>query len=284
MARPLRIQFPGAIYHVTSRGNARQDIVADDRDRQAYFAVLARVVERYNWLCHAYCLMDNHYHLLVETPEGNLAYGMRQLNGLYTQRFNRRHGRVGHLFQGRYGAILVERESYLLELCRYVVLNPLRAGMVATPETYRWSSYRATTGAQSAPDFLTTAWILEQFGGPQARQHYQDFVREGIRAPSPWNDIKGQVALGGKSFIRSLQPYLKDVEAQREVPRRDRLIGRPGLERLFSETGTKAQRNHRIAEAHLHHGYSLSEIARHLGLHPSSVSKIVAAENSQFKT
>ncbi|MCS6318519.1 MAG: transposase, partial [Nitrospira sp.] len=117
MARPLRIEVPGAVYHVTSRGNARQDIVADDGDRAQWLTVLAHVVDRYGWRGHAYCLMDNHYHLLVETPQPNLSLGMRQLNGRYTQDYNRRHERVGHLFQGRFKAILVEKDAHLLELC-----------------------------------------------------------------------------------------------------------------------------------------------------------------------
>jgi putative transposase len=136
VARPLRIEFPGALYHVTSRGNAREAIVRDDADRQMWLAVLGEVLSRGHWLCHAYCLMDNHYHLLVETPEADLSYGMRQLNGVYTQRFNRQHGRVGHVFQGRFKAILVERDSYLLELSRYIVLNPVRARMVTHPKRY----------------------------------------------------------------------------------------------------------------------------------------------------
>lgn len=137
MARPLRAEYPGAIYHITSRGNARQPIFEDDEDRKAFQVLLESLVSRYNWLCHAYCLMDNHYHLLVETPDGNLSEGMRQLNGIYTQSFNGRHGRVGHVFQGRFKAILVGRENYLLELCRYVVLNPIRAGIVRSPGRYK---------------------------------------------------------------------------------------------------------------------------------------------------
>ncbi len=129
MARPLRLEFPGAVYHVTSRGNARQAIFLDKDDRESFLGVLASVVARFNWLCHAYCLMETHCHVMVETLEGNLSWGMRQLNGVYTQVFNRRHTRVGHLFQGRYKAILVEKEAHLLELCRYVVLNPVRAGL-----------------------------------------------------------------------------------------------------------------------------------------------------------
>jgi putative transposase len=125
MARPLRIEFPGALYHVTARGNARQDIFLDDEDRQRFLGVLARGVSRFHLLLHAYCLMENHFHLVVETPEANLSKAMRQLNGVYTQAFNRRHKRVGHVLQGRFKAIVVDRDSYLLELCRYVVLNPV---------------------------------------------------------------------------------------------------------------------------------------------------------------
>jgi putative transposase len=131
MARPLRLEFAGAIYHLTSRGNARQKVFFSDADRELFLSTLAGVVSRYGWFCHAYCLMANHYHLLIETPKANLSIGMRQLNGIYTQSFNRRHNRVGHLFQGRFKAIVVERESHLLELCRYIVLNPRRVKAVA---------------------------------------------------------------------------------------------------------------------------------------------------------
>ena len=147
MARPLRIEYPGAVYHVTSRGNARESIFLEDTDRQIFLEVLEAVVGKYNWLCHAYCLMDNHYHILVETPDPNLSLGMRQLNGVYTQGFNRRHNRVGHVFQGRYKSILVEKNEHLLELCRYIVLNPVRAGLVSNPGKGDWSSYRSTAYA-----------------------------------------------------------------------------------------------------------------------------------------
>jgi len=144
MARPLRIEFPGAVYHVTSRDNTRAPIFIDDSDREDFLSILGSVVRRYNWLCHAYCLMGNHYHLIIETIEGNISRGMRQLNGVYTQKFNWKHARTGHIFQGRFKAILVEKESYLLEVSRYVVLNPVRANMVERPEAWRWSNYAAT--------------------------------------------------------------------------------------------------------------------------------------------
>ena len=142
MARPLRIEYDGALYHITSRGNERKAIFRDDEDRKNFLDNLLKVDERFNWICHAYCLMNNHYHLIIETPDGNLSGGMRQLNGIYTQYFNRRHKRAGHIFQGRYKAVLIEKESYLLEVSRYVVLNPVRAKAVETPEDWQWSSYK----------------------------------------------------------------------------------------------------------------------------------------------
>ncbi len=150
MARPLRIEYPGAVYHITSRGNEKKPVYKDDQDRENFLFILDKVNKRYHWLCHAYCLMDNHFHLLIETPDGNLSIGMRQLNGVYTQAFNKRHRRVGHLFQGRYKAILIQKDSHLLEVCRYVVQNPVRAGLAEDPGQWRWSSYRCHGGAREA--------------------------------------------------------------------------------------------------------------------------------------
>jgi putative transposase len=161
MARPLRLEYEGAVYHVTSRGNARQDIYLVDPDRELFLSVVGATVERFSWLCHAYCLMPNHYHLLIETPEANLSRGMRHLNGVYTQAFNRRHMRSGHVLQGRFKAIVVEKESHLLELARYVVLNPVRARMVRSAKDWPWSSYRATAGLAEVPHFLTVGCVLE---------------------------------------------------------------------------------------------------------------------------
>ena len=182
MARPLRIEFAGALYHITSRGDRREAIYEDDEDREAFLGVLAEVVERYNWICHAFCLMTNHYHLVIETVEGNLSQGMRQLNGVYTQVSNRRHNRVGHLFQGRFKGILVDKDAYLLELSRYVVLNPVRAGMVDTPAQWRWSSYRAMMGQAPVPKWLAVDALLSQFGAvrEEVRQHYQHFISDGV--------------------------------------------------------------------------------------------------------
>ena len=279
MSRPLRLEYPGALYHVTARGNAREPIYLDLKDTQEYLSVLTLVVERFNWLCHAYCLMTNHYHLIIETPDGNLSAEMRQLNGVYTQRFNRHHGRVGHIFQGRFKAILVDRESYLLELCRYVVLNPVRAGMVKKPSAYPLSSFQPTMGLEPVPPFLTVDWVLSQFAGTKtsARRRYREFVEAGIRLPSPWEALKGQTLLGGEGFVEKLKPYLSGRRNLREVPRKQRLLGRPSLESLFadSDQASKARRNQSIRQAHLQCGYTQSAIAAHLNIHYTTVSKVV---------
>ncbi len=284
MARPLRIEFPGAVYHITSRGNARQLIFQTDTDKLKFFDVLNVVVKRFNWFCHSYCLMDNHYHLIIETPEGNISRGMRQLNGVYTQSFNRRHKRVGHLFQGRFKAILVDKDSYLLRLCRYVVLNPVRAGLVKKPEEWAWSSFKATIGKTRSPFFLTTDWILSQFGSGRRRaiSEYKKFVREGINKDSPWKDLKGQILLGSDNFIEKFSDLLKDKEKLQEVPRIQRYATRPVLDKLLSKD--KIKRDGSIYFSYVNYGYSLKEIAEHLGVHYVTVSRAIKRiEMSDYK-
>ncbi|MEM8500941.1 MAG: transposase [Pseudomonadota bacterium] len=192
MARPLRIEYAGALYHVTSRGNARADIYFDDADRRQFLALLDDTCAEFHWMCHSYCLMSNHYHLLVETGRPTLSSGMRFLNGTYAQRFNKRHQRVGHLLQGRYKAILVDSEPYLLELARYIVLNPVRAGMVHAAEEWPWSSYRATVGLCAAESCLTRDTTLARFSDrrDKAQSAYTRFVAAGLRQPSPMKALK----------------------------------------------------------------------------------------------
>ena len=279
MARPLRIEFPGALYHVTSRGNARAFISKSDADRETFLDVLEQVAARFNWLCHAYCLMGNHYHLMIETPDGNLTAGMRQLNGVYTQRFNRRHQRVGHVLQGRFKAILVDRDSYLLELCRYVVLNPVRAKMVKRVGDYRWSSYRATAGKIETPSYLTCDWVLSQFaqGKAIAQRRYREFVNAGVGVDSPWLKLKGQILLGSDAFIQKIRPLLAKQAGLKEIPRAQRFANRPGLEIALAsgKLYNKTRRDSAMRVAHLKHGYTLSETGSHLGLHYTTVSKVI---------
>lgn len=282
MSRPLRLSFPGAIYHITSRGNARSAVYLGDDDRRGFLDLLAECITKFNLICHAYCLMDNHYHLLIETPDANLQVGMRQLNGVYTQQFNRRHAHVGHVFQGRYKAILVDKDSYLLELCRYIVLNPVRAAMVTLPELYLWSSYAQTFSVQQDTSFVSTDWLLSQFSNKKstARKRFQQFVLQGIGQDSPWSNLKGQVLLGNEEFVATLQPYIRDAKKLDEVPRAQRFLNRPSLQALFDIDGniSKVKRDKQIRLAHLECGYSLAEIGRYLNLHYSTVSRIVRGE------
>lgn len=225
--------------------------------------------------------MDNHYYLLIEAPEGNLSVDMRQLNGLYTQRFNRRHGRVGHIFQGRYKAILVDRDSYLLELSRYIVLNPVRAGLVTSAADTPWSSYRATAGLEACPPYLHTDWILAQFGSSreQAVERYRQFVSEGIGQGAPWDAVKGQLLLGSEAFVAKMSNHLHAKRQLNQIPRTRRFADRPSLEAMHEGLGNglKAERNRRIRQAHLEYDYSLTDIGKVFGLHYSTVSKIMKA-------
>lgn len=276
MARPLRLQFDGALYHVTTRGNAREDIFEDDADRHAFLEYLGKVVQRFHWLCYAYCLMDNHYHLVIETPEANLSKGMRQLNGVYTQRYNRRHRAVGHLFQGRYKAVLIQKESHLQEVCRYVVLNPVRAKAVQKVEQWKWSSYRGTAGLSNCPPWLATDWVLRQFGNNrlQAASRYRQFVREGVARPSIWEGLRAQVLLGEEDFVEKLKGYVSGYKEIREIPRNQRYVSRPPFKKLFDGKLTKAKRDTAIGQAVYRYGYSQREVADWLGLHYATVSRI----------
>jgi len=273
MARPLRIEYSGAVYHVTSRGDGREDIYLSDADRQIFLEVLAQVVGRFGWICHAWCLMSNHYHLMIETPKGNLSRGMRQLNGVYTQRFNRTHHRVGHVFQGRYKAILIEKDAHLLELCRYIVKNPVAAGMVKDVAQWPWSSYRATAGLVAVPAFACTAWVLEQFGG--SRQRYMEYVARSQANDAPLVKAAGSHVLGGEAFRSDIQ---QKAQGDAEIPRSQRHVVRCGLDVLeTAHTG----RGEWMSKAYRQHGYSMREIADYAGVHYSLISKIIKAWENQ---
>lgn len=281
MSRPLRVEYAGALYHITSRGDRRETIYEDDNDRRAFIAVLEGVCDTYNWVCHAYCLMSNHYHLLIETPDANLSKGMRQLNGLYTQTYNRTHGRVGHVFQGRYKAILVEKEAYLLELSRYIVLNPVRAGMVRSVRDWGWSSYRATIGQVKGSKCLNVDWLLGAFGKrkSEAVKRYKKFVSEGKDQPSPWLKLRNQIYLGSEQFVEKMKSYVDGNRELSEVPAAQR---RPVPKALGDYEASSHDRNTAITNAYRSGGYTLKEIGNHFGLHYSTVSGII--KNHKSKT
>ncbi|PLW80950.1 addiction module toxin RelE [Kineobactrum sediminis] len=274
MARPLRIEFTNALYHVTSRGDRQERIFEDNGDRFMFLALLGEVIERHNWVCHAYCLMTNHYHLVVATPDANLSRGMRQLNGMFTQASNRRHERTGHVFQGRFKSILVDKNSYLLELARYVVLNPVRAQVVNYPGEWPWSSYRAMVGGVSTPDWLTTDWVLAQFGTErnQARQRYRRFVSEGKVKESVWSSLKQQIYLGDEGFVEDAQAQALGNVDKFSIPKVQRSGPVPSLAEFEQSCDT---RNNAMTAAYATGRYSYRTIAEHFGVHPATVGRVV---------
>jgi len=294
MARPLRLEFPGALYHITARGNERKEIYREQEDYILFLKTLSQVVEETGWLLHAYCLMPNHYHLLLETPEANLSKGMRQLNGIYTQRFNRKYKRSGHLFQGRYKAFLVEKEMYLLELCRYIALNPVRAKIVDNPEKWPYSSYCATAGLNSS-SLLYTDWVLSQFGRKKkkAQLAYREFVAKGIGESSPWSSLVGQIYLGSENFLSELKKSLKGKDTCKEIPFSQRhpvSSVRPSIDKILEQVAKfyevdlvdlikpRAEGAARDTAVYLcRHlgGYDLKTIAQQFNISYTRVSQIV---------
>lgn len=280
MSRPVRIEFPGAIYHITSKGSKGQTVFQDREDRAVFLNILDNVVSRFSWLVHSYVMMDEHYHLVIEIPKGNLSKGMRQLNGVYTQHFNRRHDLDGPIFQGRFKSVLFEKSTYLLPICRHVALNPVRVGARSQLNRFRWSSFRATAGVVSEPAFLHTEDLLRGFGKREksSRRKYQAYVEQGIDGDSPFLERSHQVLLGSAKFLREMQPILQGEKLAKLGPKQARR--RRSLNALFRTVGAKsrAERNELIRRAHLDYGYTLMEIGDHLDLHYTTVSKIVNAE------
>ena len=274
MSRPIRIEFPDALYHVTARGDRREDIFEDDQDRQEFLLILERVITQFNWACYAWCLMDNHYHLLIQTPDGNLSKGMRKLNGVYTQASNRRHRRVGHLFQGRFKAILVDRDAYLLELARYVVLNPVRAGTVKKPADWKWSSYRASMGLEPSALWLSADGLLALFAKRRslAQQRYAQFVAEGIKGASPWSNLKGQVFLGDEQFVNRMQAHIQSGKDDVQIPLAQRRPRPPPLAQIEKRS---PDRDAAIVAAYATGGYSYQQLADYFGVHFTTVGRIV---------
>ena len=275
MTRPLRLEFAGALYHVTSRGQRKTAIFLDDLDRARWMSILDLVCTRYNFSILGFCQMTNHYHLILETADGNLAQGMRHLNGLYSQYFNRRHELVGHLFQGRYKAILVQREAYLLELTRYVVLNPVRAGFVTSPDDWRWSSHACVMGTVPASAWLDTASTLRQFGTERASavEAYLRFVMEGIGCESPLKNIRHQLLLGDEAFVADPS----NATRQQKFPAIAK-TQRRAVSLSLEEYGVlHPDRDEAMAHAYHSTAYSMEQIAAHFGVSSKTVSRAVNA-------
>jgi putative transposase len=274
MARPLRIEFAGGLYHITSRGNARQDIYADNHDRATFLNLVDGTRTRYDWYVHAYCLMSNHYHLLIETGTPTLSKGMKLLNGVYTQSFNHRHPRVGHLFQGRYKAILVDKESYLLELARYIVLNPVRARMFRSAADWKWSSYLETAGLADQASVLTTDWILSCFSNRKkpAQERYRKFVQAGRNQPSPWGKLKNQIYLGDEEFVEEMQCQLDPEQSLADIPGKQKLAPPKPIDYFKRKYSDPKQA---MAMAYLSKHYTLEVVGTAFGVSYATVSRAV---------
>lgn len=273
MTRPLRLEFPGALYHVTSRGNRQSSIFLDDHDRYAWNEILGKICVRCNFMVHAYCQMGNHYHLVVETAEGNLSQGMRQFNGGYTQNFNRRHGMVGHVLQGRYKAILVQKESYLLELARYIVLNPVRAGLVPSARDWKWSSYRATVGDTDGTDWLSSAALLAHFGDSRdmAILRYREFVDNGTDCASPLASVAHRLFLGDAAFVTKHAERTVHGNKDSVAKAQRRAVGLTlyGYEKNFPS------RDEAMARAYRSTAFTMTDIGAHFGVKRSTVSRAI---------
>ena len=291
MSRPLRIEFPGAVYHVTSRGDRQEAIFDDDSDRRLFLRVLAQGLERLDAKLLAYCLMGNHYHLVLVTNRANLSALMRHINGVYTQSYNFGHGKGGHLFQGRFKAILVDRDSYLLEVCRYVDLNPVRAGLVREPEQWAWSSYRAHVGQVAAPPWLDTASLHAQLLGQdittqaQARKAelaYTKHVAAGKEVRLWDASLRQQIYLGDDAFVQRAQAAAAPNKiAAKSVPKTQRRTQK-SLKECLAQSES---RDHGIWTAHTQLGLSMTAIGEAMGLTVGRISQVVKRiEDSRIKT
>ena len=305
MARPIRIQFPDALYHVISRGNEKKPIVRDDVDRHKRIDWLRRTVETHGWRLHAFVLMTNHEHLFVETPEPNLSAGMQYLNGSYTSYFNRRHRRAGHLFQGRFKGHLIEEQGYFLEVSRYIHLNPVRAKIVDRPEQYEFSSYCGYTRSSQSVEWICYERVLGEFSPEPAtaRRAYGRFVRAGVseRPPSPFRGALGGMLVGSEKFVARIGRFLAHRPADPSVPQLVKLRSRPTLAEIIQRTadhfgsnprdwrpGRRVDDAGRAAAAYLarrRFGYTVGEVASSLGYrgHGSVSTAISRIESSAAK-
>jgi REP element-mobilizing transposase RayT len=297
MARPLRIEYPGAFYHVTSRGNEKKNIFKSLQDRRKFLSYLESSVVRYGAIIHVWCLMSNHYHLLMETPAGNLSQIMRHINGAYTTYFNVKRKRAGHLFQGRYKAILIDADSYATELSRYIHLNPVRAGMVERPEEYPWSSYRSYIGKNRVPEWQKTEFILGYFSsGPSfssgssfglntsgdAKVNYMNFVEAllGKKYPSPLKAATASTILGNEKFVQKIsRQYLDERRVERDVPAVRKLTPGISVDEIIdivkNELGDNEDLTRKVSIffCRKHSGARLREIGERFGISEAAVSQ-----------
>ncbi len=258
---------------MTSRGDRKGPVYLDNNDRTVWLTILADVCALYNFVVHSFCQMTNHYHIVVETADGNLAQGMQQLNGIYSQYFNRRHELAGHVFQGRYKALLIQKDPYLLTVARYVVLNPVRAGLVSAPEEWAWSSYRHCLGIYPAPPWLDVITTLRTFSAEPALavEAYRKFVIAGIGEPSPLTKTRHQVMLGDELFTTETQRRQSTISF-RAVPK----LQRRALTMSLADYQQQASsRDEAMCDAYHSTAYTMEEIGTHFGVSAKTVSRAI---------
>ena len=281
MARRHRIQFPGAMYHVMSRGNRKSTIVEDDDDRCTFMTTFSEAACDHHVRVYAFCLMGTHYHMLLDTPRGNLSEFIRTLNAEYSKAFNRRHGRVGHTFEQRFESFVVQREKYLRRVARYIALNPVKARLCGDAVEWPWSTHRATAGLEDAPAWLHVDWLRWAFRAdrlPDAQRRYQAYVLDPTALTWSFDQA---AALGTARFKRAVAESLARGSENRPIPLDCRRCARPPLEHMFAgEEADRRSRDALILVAHVTHGYRLAEIARFLTVTPSTVSKALTRARS----
>lgn len=269
MARPLRVEYAGALYYLSSAGNRGETVFRDSADGEAWTEILGRTCGRFGWKCLCYCLMSDRYHLVVETPRPNLSKAMRQLNGVFTQHSNRRHETAGHVFGGRYRSVVVQREKYLLPLIGHVFAFPLRAGFVRHPKQFKWSSCRYVYGKDRTPEHMDLGWFEDGFSSDIAG--FNGFLRENYPR-DVLGETKKQIYLGDEEFIESVQKRIGSAPA--DVPKTQ--VTKPVKSVLGSFMKDGADREEAVARTYLTGDYTLREISEAVSVHYSGVSKMVS--------
>ena len=280
MARAKRIQFPGATYHVMSRGNRKNPIYSDNRDRRAFLDIVGDAAVRYTVECPGYSLQGTHYHIVLHTPRGNIALFMKLVNGSFAQYINRRYKLRGHLYEGRYKAIVIDDTTYLRAALAYVARNPIEAGLVAEPEQWEWSSYAAAQGLRAPEPFLTESWIQRAFPAAtltESRQMFEQLVK---RLPALPFDERQSVLADRRTSAR-VRELIGMTMYMMEIPRSYKALARPDLPELLACV-TRDERAAAIRRAHVLYGYQLSEIARCLGVHPTTITRLLASSRRKI--
>lgn len=280
MSKPRRIQFPGATYHVMSRGNRRGRIFEDDKDRRRFLSILADALERFGVECPSHCLMGNHYHFIAHTPRGNIARFMAVVNGRYTKYVNRRHKWTGHLLEGPYKALVIGDTCYLRTAMAYVARNPVDAGLVARAELWKWSSYAGMIGRCQPEAFTSAAWLQRAFPSSSLEESRQRFAELVLNFPGELIFDHRDVVFGDPELRSDVRELIGRTMYLSDVPRTYRALARPELSQLLACV-TRSERVTAIRRAHVVYGYLLSEIARCLQLHPTTISRLLAQSRNR---